>query len=263
MTASTKPKTPSMSMIVRPDIPEVEIDRFCKRASRLALSHIVDKVVVKERLILNGDARSKEFTIDLMFYPRTDYEAEYDVTPSEILAAFGTRFPLVLKKELRTEMKKLDADLKNQAAALGQGQTVRDRPGGSATGNDQDEEGEDREGASGRNGDEDEASEIGDGDATAAKHQRQAKEQATYDDDEEEGEEAEELDDAAIEAAFSSPSEDEEELGDVEMTQHDEVSKDEISRIQDLFIDNLPEASTFSFRDSGCSFGLEVNSHHV
>lgn len=261
MTASTKPKTPSMSMTVRSDVPEEDIDGFCKKATRLALSHIVDKVVVKERLILNGGSRSKEFTIDLVFYPRLEYEKEYDVTPTEILAAFGTRFPLILKRELKLEMKKLDADLKNQAASLGKGQVVRGRPGGSATDNPQEgDEGEDREARSGRNGDDDAASEIGDGDATAAKRQRQAKEQATYDDDE--GEDAEEeedyLNDAANDAAFASPSDDESDADDVEMAQLEEISNEEISRIQDLFIDNLPEASSFSFRDSGCSFGLEV-----
>ena len=93
MTASRIPKTPSMVASVRPGIALNDIDTFCKRAGRLTLAQVVDKVIVKETLAANGSSRTKDFSIELVFYPRVDYQGEYDVEPSEILSAFGTKFP--------------------------------------------------------------------------------------------------------------------------------------------------------------------------
>ena len=105
MTASQKPKTPSMTMKVRKGVSADDIALFCKRASRLTLSQIVDLVTVKERLVVEGDARRTRFAVNLAFFPRDEYAAEYDVEPAEILAAFATRFPLTLTQELQAELK--------------------------------------------------------------------------------------------------------------------------------------------------------------
>ncbi|TFY66559.1 hypothetical protein EVG20_g4537, partial [Dentipellis fragilis] len=121
MTASTKPKTPSMTMTVTEGNTEEEIDTFCRRGSRLSLSQVVDTVQVTERLVVEGQARSKHFTINLTFFPEEEYKAEYSVETEEVLAAFSTRFPMLLKKEIQVEMKKLDADLKGQIAEIGKG----------------------------------------------------------------------------------------------------------------------------------------------
>ena len=118
MTASQNPKTSSMTMLVRSGVSLSDVDAFFKRASRLVLSQIVDIVTVKERLTVNGDARHTEFFIDIAFFPREEYEAEYDVEPSEILTVFATEFPLILKKEIQVDMKKLDIDLRNQITEL-------------------------------------------------------------------------------------------------------------------------------------------------
>ena len=248
MTASQKPKTPSMTMKVRSGTIPSDIKSFCKKASRLSLSHVVDKVVVTEELILKGESRSKEFTINLDFYPRAEYEQEYNVTPFEILAAFGIKFPLIFKKELQLELKKLDADLKSQRAELGKGRAVRDQQGATA------HEEEDGEPTSRRRDEDDEASEIGDGDATASKMQRQRKEQATYEDEDEEDEEDDggELDDTVIEAAYASPPEDE------VMDQDAPSLSEEHGRVETLFLKNLSSATSFSFRESGCTIGLQV-----
>ncbi|KAH9939980.1 beta and beta-prime subunits of DNA dependent RNA-polymerase [Amylocystis lapponica] len=258
MTASTKPKTPSMTMNVLSGVPLSDVDGFCKRASRLALSHVVDKVVVKEQLTANGDSRSKDFVIELKFYPRAEYQAEYDVEATEILAAFGTRFPMIFRKELQTELKKLDADLKSQIVELGQGKAARDMPGAAAGA---DAEGDEENG--GRNEkDDDDASEVGDGDATAAKRQRQTKEQATYEDDDEEDEDdgAGEYDGAGIEAAFASPSGDESGMEDEDaLHPHNRIAS-EIAKIEELFMQHLPSATSFAFHDSGCTIGLQFGS---
>ncbi|KZT72559.1 beta and beta-prime subunits of DNA dependent RNA-polymerase [Daedalea quercina L-15889] len=264
MTASQKPKTPSMTMKVRPDVPPSEIDMLCKKATRLALSHVVDRVVVKERLAVNGDARSKEFTIELIFYHKQQYQAEYDVESWEILSAFGTKFPLLLKKDLQAELKRLDADLKSQMKELGKGTEVRDAASSRAeAGEEDDNEGGDRQARR----DDDDASEFGDGDATAAKRQRQTKEQATYEDDEEEDEEAialGEYDDADIEAAFASAGEEDDDAmdidGDAEQGKARKRLSEEVAVVEGLFMENLPNATSFSFRDSGCTIGLQFGS---
>nr|AIE40066.1 RNA polymerase subunit 2 [Wolfiporia cocos] len=257
MTASTKPKTPSMTMTVRPSVPQADVDAFCKKATRLALSHVVDKVTVKERLTVDGEARSKNFTVELVFYPKAEYQAEYDVEPSEILAVLSTRFPLLLKKELQMELKKLDADLKNQMKELGKGTAIRDMPATSTgAGADEDGDGETEDRRAREDGDDD-ASEVGDGDATAAKRQRQTKEQATYEDDEDdEAEEMGEFDDAEIEAAYASAGGE----SDAEGEDGHEKTDAEAAEVEQIFMENLPNATSFSFKDSGFTFGLEFSS---
>jgi DNA-directed RNA polymerase I subunit RPA1 len=121
MTASQKPKTPSMAMLVRPNADPSQVAKFCKRASRLTLSQIVDRVSVKERLAVASDARVTSYEVDIVFFPREEYQSEYDVSPKEIRAAFQRGFIHTLKKEVITELKKLDADLKQQIAELGRG----------------------------------------------------------------------------------------------------------------------------------------------
>jgi DNA-directed RNA polymerase I subunit RPA1 len=250
MTASQKPKTPSMAMAVRPDIPLSDVDAFCKKASRLVLSQVVDSVTVKERLTVKGDARRTEFIIDITFFPREEYEAEYDAEPSEILSAFATKFPLILKKEIQTDMKKLDADLRGQITELGKAKTVKDRI--STRGG---EEGDDEKGAAGQKND-DNDSEAGDGDAGDAKRSRQKKEQTSYESDEED---VEAYDDDAIEAEFAENEnngiEDEDE--NTEESRVNEL-EDQAATVADLFKANFHHATEFSFHESGCKIQLQV-----
>lgn len=252
MTASTKPKTPSMTMSVHEGVAVEDIDAFCKRASRLSLSQVVDKVTVTERLVVLGASRTKRFTIDIEFFPKEEYREEYDVEPAEILSAFGTKFPLIFKREIQNELKRLDADLKGQIAQLGKGKAVKNPAGG----REDEEGGEDEEPPQRGNDDE---SEVGDGDAGDAKRARQTKEQTSYESDESEAEGAEDYDDAAIEAAYreegdSDANEDSAEGAvpktDALIAQAEEVEK--------LFMGNFSAARSFSFHDSGCTIDLQV-----
>ena len=260
MTASRKPKTPSMSMVVRKGVSLKDIDTFCKRAGRLTLSQVVDKVTVKETLASNGGSRTKDFSIELNFYPKQDYQAEYDIKPSEILSAFGTKFPLILKREIQNELKKFEQDMKAQMAEIGKGKTVRERVAGEADAEAGDEDFE--EGRTGHGGrDEDEASEVGDGDATATKRQRQSKEQATYDDDEDDDDAMEQYDDDAIEAAYASARESEDE----DMSADDDVDAEDLSAqievVEQNFLQNFSYTKSFSFHESGCTIELQVSSY--
>ncbi|KAJ7094564.1 hypothetical protein B0H15DRAFT_830038 [Mycena belliarum] len=248
MTASQKPKTPSMTMAVRPGITSEDIDIFCKRASRVTLAQVVESVTVRERLTVEGEARRTQFTIDLAFFPKKEYISEYDVDPTEILACFATKFPLTLKKEIQAEMKKLDADLKSQIRELGQGKKTK----AGEQAEPDDDEGDDPKPKK-KSGDDDEESEAGDGDADDEKRARQKKQQATYSDDESDEEDGENaLDDADIEAAYAS------DAPEVPVKKKKSgLSKERVSTVSDIFTRNLSHATSFSFDESKCTFQLQ------
>ncbi|KAI5834493.1 beta and beta-prime subunits of DNA dependent RNA-polymerase [Schizophyllum commune Tattone D] len=258
MTASQKPKTPSMTMKVRKGVSADDIALFCKRASRLTLSQIVDSVTVKERLVVEGDARRTRFAVDLAFFPRDEYAAEYDVEPTEILAAFATRFPLTLKKELQAELKKLDANLRAQIQELGKGMKPRETEGQEAA---DDEDGE-AAAAAPRRRDDDEESEDGDGDADEEKRQRQRKQMATYEDDEDEEDDDEaqgEMGEEELEAAFASDDEEEKVQKEVKGAKKRGIAK-QIDKVRNIFKKNLVQAVDFDFTESNCTFQIEFSS---
>ncbi|KAI0040088.1 beta and beta-prime subunits of DNA dependent RNA-polymerase [Auriscalpium vulgare] len=257
MTASTKPKTPSMTMTVTEGNAEEEVDAFARKASRLTLSQVIDNITVTESLAVNGQARSKNFKINISFFPEEEYRTEYDVDPTAILGAFGTRFPLILKKEVQTELRKLDADMKSQIAELGKGKKVTERSG-EAEGADEGDEGE----PSGRSRDDDEESEVGDGDATSEKRKRQSAQQATYesDEDEDEGSEGGELDDAAIEAAYASEDGSGSDEGAPKVKKGKGGLKALVAKTEEAFLENFPNAMAFAFQPSGCQIELEFGS---
>ncbi|KAF9006540.1 RNA polymerase I largest subunit [Cyathus striatus] len=247
MTASQKPKTPSMTMRVRPGTSQEDITTFCKRASRITLSQLVDSVEVKETLLAEGQARRTQLTVEIKFFPREEYHAEYDVEPLEILSSFASTFPLVLKKEMQNEMKKLDADLRSQIAELGKGKKAPARAG------EGDEEGEEEPA---RRRDDDEASEAGDGDADDDKRVRQRKQQATYESDEDDDDgEMGAFNEDEIEAAYASDQNMEEEKS-IKRPQSKSLQA-EVGRVADIFTKNLTFATDFNFDESKCIFQLQ------
>ena len=139
MTAAQKPKTPSMNLAIKADLTAGVVDSFCKRASRLSLSQVIDNITVTEAFVVDGEERRTRFTVHIAFFPKDEYKAEYGVDPSEILDVFAAKFPITLKKEMQLEMKKLDADLKSQIADLGKGKASKTRGAGAG---EEDEDGE-------------------------------------------------------------------------------------------------------------------------
>ena len=251
MTASQKPKTPSMTMKVRRGISPHDISIFCKRASRITLSQIVDNVVVHEQLRVEGEARRTHFTVNITFYPKHEYQEEHDLQPKEILAAFGVKFPSVLKKEILNEVRRLDADLKSQMAQLGQGKRVRSKEG---------EGDEDEDNETPRKNDADEESVAGVGDADEEQDSKQKKQQATYDsDDEDDDEEDKPDDDNTPEAADAS--DDDGRVGDeASLKKLKSASfKSLVDRVSGFFQRHLQQAIAFDFDESQCTFKLEVS----
>jgi hypothetical protein len=260
MTASRKPKTPSMTITVARDISEDQADAFARRASRLTLSQVVEKVTVEERLTVNNRARRKEFTIEIAFYPEQEYRAEFDVSPIELVHAFGNRFPLTLKREVQLEIRRIAGELKKQTAEIGKGRAIPEGEGG-AVGAAENAENVDADvGEPAPRRDDDNDSEVGDGDASREKSQRQKQQQASYESDEDE----DTLDDVEpFEAELETAS-----ALDGEGAANDELLKkprkklglkEVVSRVEQEFLENFPNATSFDFNSSRCIIVLEVS----
>lgn len=258
MTASEKPKTPSMNMRIRPGTPQDDIDTFCKRASRLTLAQVVESASVVEQLQANADSRRMQYTVILDLFPREEYEAEHDVEPAEILQSFAVKFPLMLKKEITAEMKRLDADLKSQISQLGKGKKAKghdlEEPDAA------DEGGEEGAGGAKKRRDEDEESEVGDGDADDEKRARQKKELASYsDDDESEDEEIGEYGDEELEAELAE-GEDDDSKPKPKPKSSSKSLRNQVQLVGNSFKLNFAQAGSFDFNETRCSFELEVSS---
>ncbi|KAL0567638.1 hypothetical protein V5O48_014357 [Marasmius crinis-equi] len=255
MTASQKPKTPSMIMRVRPGTESDDVDRFCKRASKLTLSQVVERIAVNETLHTHGDARRRQYTIEIFLFPKEEYEAEYDTDPSEVLASFGVKFPLTLKKEMTAEMKRVDADMKAQISQLGQGKKSKDDRAQDAA-----EDGDADEPKTSKN--DDAESEVGDGDADDAKRARQQKQQASYESDEDEEDGDEEMrpyNDEELEAEYA------EEEGEAQKESESQPRpsksfKAQVQRVADMFQRNFNPAESFDFTDSKATIVLSFSS---
>ncbi|KAF8272487.1 RNA polymerase I largest subunit [Lactarius quietus] len=263
MTASRIPKTPSMTISIAKNVSVDQADAFARRASRVTLSQVVDKVTVVERLAVNNQARRKQFTIDIAFYPEEEYRAEFEVSPTQLVGAFGTRFSLILKHEIQVEMRKLAADLKSQIAELGKGRPApAGEEGTSAAAGDGEEDADGEEPPPRR--DDDEGSEVGDGDASREKRHRQKQQQTTYESDEDEEEEEDGVGNVepleeGLEAEHTSGA-----VGAaVELGKppgRKSGFKEVARRAQLAFLENFSNATAFKFTSSGCKIELEFGS---
>lgn len=184
MTASQDIKTPMMRLPIVEAVSDSRLKTFCQSSTRLTLSQCVDNVVVEERLTPktsdNNYSRSKLYTVKLNLFPRADYEAEYSVSPEQILAGIAKTFVPLLDKAIAKEIKQNDRESSREAAEVGQGKQVRKGGKGSASGADEDGAGEEDAGVVGRG----DGEEI-DGDADDERRGRQANDEQTYDDEDE------------------------------------------------------------------------------
>lgn len=240
-------------MNVIPGTSIVDIQKFCKRASKLCLSQVIEGVTVKERLTIKHNARCTEFHIEIQFFSEEECLLEYDVQPAEILSVFGARFPSILKREIQLEMKKLDADLKSQIAQLGKGKVSKETVV-SEEGADAEESGEGERPQRAANRDsEGEGEEEED-----AKSARRKKEQASYESDGE-------SDASGNDAPEAAQSSDEAEGEENEMSAAEAVPErattltEETKVVAKLFEKHFRQASSFEFLISSCSFKLEVS----
>src|SRR5258708_10247123 len=141
MTTLRNPKTPTMTLPVVKHASLEEIDAFCKRASRLTLSQVVDFDQVKETIVMLKGTHQCNYTVALELFP-CDQE-EYHVKPSEVLKTIGSSFGVTLTREIRAKLKRRCLDLKSMVSEIGNGIVSRDKEvscGGAMEGPDNTEE---------------------------------------------------------------------------------------------------------------------------
>lgn len=253
-------------------MPTASIESFCKKASRLTLSQVVDNVVVEETLVAEDDgaSRRRNFTVTMHLFPRNQYEEEYETSPKEVIHALGSAFGVVLKKEIQLELKKLNSDLKNQMANVGKGHAAptEDRGG-------EDDEDDEAEGDAPDVGNQepasklpprDDASENGDGDADEEKRVRQTRQQSYESDSEDEGEDpvderqSEKGDDIGSEAPSSDSEGDGSMDGEVRVTWAERIRLAG-ERLADVCTFVSPGSFSFEHKSrSQCKFDLSVSS---
>lgn len=174
MTAAQKPATPTMTLPLREDVSEEDIDMFTKHVTRLKLSEVIEQVVVTERLsgksVDANNSRLRKYTVQLKFFPSEEYCEEYKITKEQVHEALATSFAARLKREIVNELRNA-IKTKEQDQSVGKGLRMR---------NDEQEEG-----GSARRGRDDELDdEVDDEDSGQLKRERQRKAHE-YDEDEE------------------------------------------------------------------------------
>ena len=259
MTASTKPKTPMMSLPIQKGTPAEAVKALCQDASRLKLSHLVDKITVVERITGVGYSRHKVFSVTIHFFPRKEYEEEHCFTDIQLLGALKRKFAPALRRAIKNEVHKIDSDFKMQISTIGEGKAIRSRPGG--------QEGDDEL----EDDDRDDDSEVGDGDADADMRRSKRKEQATYDDDDGGAEDVNSdasaddditVNEAALETQPADPTS-ETEGNDAALEDNEENTRNALLQgTEEAFQAELPLVEgSFSFDDTdGLKFGLNVRS---
>ncbi|KAK8134889.1 DNA-directed RNA polymerase [Apiospora sp. TS-2023a] len=106
MTASDHISTPAMTLMVNEELSEEEITRFSKAISRLPLSHVTDKVVVKERVGKGvGYRLAKIYDIKLQFFKSDEYTSTYGIKIGDVLRVVESKFLSLLEKSIKKEIK--------------------------------------------------------------------------------------------------------------------------------------------------------------
>ncbi|QRW08992.1 DNA-directed RNA polymerase III subunit C5 [Ceratobasidium sp. AG-Ba] len=265
MTASTKPKTPTMTLPLataspNPPTPE-QIAMFTKQASRLTLAAVTSDITVRESL--SGAQRT--YAVQVKFYPADECASAYGVSRGTVARTFGARFGAVLRKEVVSAIKKAVGEMKDQVGGVGKGRAVRDALDGVGGGADDDDVPE-AEAAPAR----DDASEVGDGDADAVKRKTQTEEAATYSDDDEESDDGSEneLGVDEIEAAIDAD-DDDLVLGGAKTSGKAKKGKSKVkgedewgvpAGLSQDFADWTKFGSDLEFSKDKCTFNLELPS---
>lgn len=252
MTAAVNPKTPMMHLPVRKGTTLTDVERFCQQSSRLTLSHLIEHISVSEEIRHSKDVRRKLFNVKVIFYPKKELTEVHWITLSQVALALEG-LAGILKRDISMEFKKLDADMKAQAANIGKGQVVKDVP---ETGEDDNPPEEPAR---------DDVSEVGDGDAEEEKREARANEQTTYDEEEGDDPDTEEEEDAPIpDAATLENYVSDEETGQDDRIEMDQDAEDDwkghLEEVKEAFTRSLPLVpDSFSFDEkNGLTFGLEV-----
>ncbi|KAI1366389.1 hypothetical protein F5Y08DRAFT_301522 [Xylaria arbuscula] len=106
MTASDHISTPSMTLLLHPELSEKEGETFAKAISVLPVAHVLDEVTVKERVGRGTGYRlAKMFDIRLKFFSSKEYTQTYAITTSDVLKTVEMKLLPLLEKLVRKEIK--------------------------------------------------------------------------------------------------------------------------------------------------------------
>jgi len=176
MTASKKPATPTMKLLLRDSTRDEDVEPFIKTVSRVTLSQVVERVTVTEQLSGKTDmARQRRYTVLVELYPSKEYETEYEINPKQVHESLAFNFSQQLTKEIKAEITRA---IKSQEDNLnvGQGKKMNLKGDHGEVVGDEDAPTNQRRGR-------DDELDDDDGDAYQAKRQQQTR-QLDYEDDE-------------------------------------------------------------------------------
>lgn len=118
MTASANIKTPQMLLPIKDEINDEQADAFAKSITRIVLSQLIDKVVVRETNKYDSTGRPlRSYTIRIQLYSRKEYEDEYDVTQREVEEILSNKFLYMLEETVSKEVRRqqrIDMGIANQ-----------------------------------------------------------------------------------------------------------------------------------------------------
>ncbi|KAG9323204.1 hypothetical protein KVV02_002993 [Mortierella alpina] len=178
MTASTKLKTPTMTLNINPGVTESQLQSFCQDTSRLTLAQLIDNVQVTERMISKNAAsnqkRHKVFAIRLNLFREDEYQTEYGVSSDDVEKVIEAQFVKKLETAILRDLRRVYRKTKGVSADdIGKPSKVTDTEAGG------DDERAD-EGEVSRHDAGGDESDDGDGDATSEKISKRGKQQASY-----------------------------------------------------------------------------------
>lgn len=252
MTASKTPATPTMKLLLRDSTRDTDIEPFIKQVSRVTLSQVVERVTVTEQLAKGDGARQRKYTVLVELYPPSEYETEYEVSPTQVHESLAFNFSQQLTKEIKAEITRA---IKSQEENLNVGQGKKMNLRGDADGEDEDNAAS----ASGnrRKGRDDELDDD-DGDAYQAKRQQQTR-QLDYEDDDDNDSGIADYEDYVERGAGADVDADEEALDTDAM---EKAKKDQAADLlSEAFRKWCKFATSFSFDTHGgrsAQFDLEV-----
>ncbi|KAI3341697.1 hypothetical protein F4824DRAFT_449726 [Ustulina deusta] len=169
MTASDHISTPSMTLLLHPELSEAEGETFAKAISVLPVAHVVDEITVKERVGRGvGHRLAKMFDIHLKFFSSKEYTQTYAIATSDVLKTVEVKLlPMLekfVKKEIKAKRDKESAAVPEVGVTTGVVEVAAVNPGAAPRDDDDDEDDDD----------------DGDDDATNAKQRANRSQAVSY-----------------------------------------------------------------------------------
>ena len=118
MTASTNISTPTMTLILNPELSLEDAKRFAKGITTLSLADITDKVVICEKFGQGiGHSQAKIYVVKLYFYPAEEYCCDYSISTVDVQQAIRWKFLSHLRKTVKAALRKKSKEKSLASAA--------------------------------------------------------------------------------------------------------------------------------------------------